>query len=137
MKCKRSSKSSRVVLSRILFILYLGAIAFLCLVHPGRLPEVSRFIFGIPTDKVAHFLMFLPFPVLAFLSYNLRSTKVWHTLLFTLIVFTVGFGLAALTEYLQGLTSYRTSERADLVADTIALGCSCLMVFLVDLFCKK
>lgn len=133
MKCKRSNIGrSRVLLSRLLFVLYLAAIAFLCLIHPQRLPEVSRFVLGIPTDKVAHFLMFLPFPVLAYLSFDKDTPKFWHSLVFILVVLAAGFGVAALTEYLQSLTPYRTADRADLMADTMALAVSSVTVFIID-----
>ena len=55
----------KTILARILFLLYLGAIALLCFMHVDKLPDVQKFIFGIPTDKIVHFGMFLPFPILA------------------------------------------------------------------------
>ena len=50
------------------FIIYLIAVFVLCFIKGENLPEVERSIFGLPMDKVAHFIMFLPFPILASLS---------------------------------------------------------------------
>ena len=58
----------KTILARFLFFLYLAGIAFLCFMHVDKLPDVQKFIFGIPTDKVVHFGMFLPFPILAYLA---------------------------------------------------------------------
>ena len=53
------------ILSRVLFLMYLGAIALLCFISGEKIPDIQREIFGIPTDKLVHFFMFLPFPVLS------------------------------------------------------------------------
>ena len=55
---------------RVAFYLYLIAIAVLCFGKFSDLPSVSNTILGIPTDKVVHFVMFFPFPILAFLAYD-------------------------------------------------------------------
>ena len=74
----------KTFLARILFFLYLAAVAFLCFMHVDKLPDVQKFIFGIPTDKIAHFLMFLPFPILAYLAYDHLTNKLSHAFLFAL-----------------------------------------------------
>ena len=42
----------KTILARILFFLYLAAIAFLCFMHVDKLPDVEKFLFGIPADKL-------------------------------------------------------------------------------------
>lgn len=128
---------SRVLLSRILFVLYLAAIAFLCLTSSNSLPQLKTSFLGLPTDKVAHFLMFLPFPILFYLSSEWKADKFWKALLYTLLIFVVGCGVAAGTEYLQKLTPTRVADKADFMADAIALGCSSLLVFIVLVSRKK
>lgn len=126
--------STKTILSRILFFLYLAAIAFLCFMRVDKLPDVQRVIFGIPADKLAHFLMFLPFPILAFLAYDHVTDKPWRCVLFAVMNFLCGAAIALLTEYIQGLLPYRSRDLADFKADLLAIGISTLFVFLIDIF---
>ena len=63
-----TSKARKIF--RILLVLYLISILVLCFANLSSLPDVSNTLFGIDIDKVAHFLMFLPFPALFFLSFE-------------------------------------------------------------------
>lgn len=125
--------STKTILARILFVVYLAAIAFLCFMHADKIPDMQKTLFGIPTDKVAHFLMFLPFPILTFLSYDHVTNKVWSAVLFAVLTFAVGAAIAWGTEYIQGMLPYRTRDAADFRADLLALGISTLGVFITDL----
>ena len=123
------------LLARILFVLYLAAVAYLCFGRFDDMPDVEKYIFGIPTDKVVHFLMFFPFPILAFLAFDRYTEKFWSTVLWTLGTFAAGALLAAGTEYGQArLTTWRSGDPLDLRADLIALGISSLLVFCIDLW---
>lgn len=123
------------LLARILFVLYLAAVACLCFGRFDDMPDVEKYIFGIPTDKVVHFLMFFPFPILAFLAFDRYTEKFWSTVLWTLGTFAAGALLAAGTEYGQArLTTWRSGDPLDLRADLIALGVSSLLVFCIDLW---
>lgn len=124
--------STKTILARILFIVYLAAIAFLCFMHADKLPDMQKTFLGIPTDKVAHFLMFLPFPILAFLAYDHVTGSFWSALLFSVLTFAVGAAIAWGTEYIQGMLPYRSRDMADLRADLLALGISTLGVFITD-----
>lgn len=123
----------KTILARILFVLYIAAVAFLCFMHVDKLPEMQNFIFGIPTDKVAHFLMFLPFPILAYLAYDHITDKFWSALLFAVLTFVVGSLLAYATEVIQGKLPYRSMDIADLKADMLAMLLSCIFVFIIDI----
>ena len=125
--------STKTILARILFVVYLAAIAFLCFMHADKIPDMQKTLFGIPTDKVAHFLMFLPFPILAFLAYDHVTNKVWSAVLFAVLTFAVGAAIAWGTEYIQGMLPYRSRDVADFRADLLALGISTLGVFITDL----
>ena len=122
----------KTILSRILFLLYLAGIAFLCFMHVDKLPDVQKFIFGIPTDKVVHFGMFLPFPILAYLAYDHLTNKLWSAILFALITLLTGLAIAYATEYVQGMLPYRSMEMADFKADALAISISCVLVFIID-----
>ena len=124
--------STKTILARILFVVYLAAIAFMCFMHADKLPDMQKTFLGIPADKVAHFLMFLPFPILAFLAYDHVTNKFWSALLFSVLTFAVGAAIAWGTEYIQGMLPYRSRDMADLRADLLALGISTLGVFITD-----
>lgn len=117
---------------RLALIAYLALVAFLCLGHFQSTPDIPKSLFGIPMDKIVHFLMFLPFPPLVYLAVDKYTVKPWHSLLFALGVFALGCLLAASTEWIQGLTPYRSRDVLDFQADTLALGIGTVIVFLVD-----
>lgn len=125
--------STKTILARVLFFIYLAAIAFLCFMHVDKIPDLQKTILGIPTDKVAHFIMFLPFPILTFLAYDHLTNKAWNAILFAVLTFLAGAAIAALTEYVQGLLPYRSKDFSDFRADLLALLISTAGVFLVDI----
>lgn len=129
--------STKTILARILFLIYLAAIAFLCFMHVDKIPDIQKTMLGIPMDKIAHFIMFLPFPILTYLAYDHVTNKAWSAILFSLLTFLVGAAIAAGTEYVQGLLPYRSRDIADLKADLLALFISTVAVFLVDIFNLK
>ena len=47
---------------RILFFLYIAAVLYLCFGRFDNAPSIELNLWGIPTDKIVHFLMFFPFP---------------------------------------------------------------------------
>ena len=100
--------------------------------HVDKLPDVQKFIFGIPTDKVVHFGMFLPFPILAYLAYDHLTNKLSHAAFFALGTLAIGMLIAFATEYVQGMLPYRSMEMADFKADALALAISTVFVFIVD-----
>lgn len=104
-----------------LFCIYIGAVLFLCLMKPDDIPQPEIDLFGIPLDKVVHFLMFLPFPVLSFSVFYDRSSKTMTNLLIIAIILLFGTVAAYGTEYLQSLTEYRSSDITDVYADLTGL----------------
>lgn len=121
------------ILFRVLLVIYLVAVGFLCLGSFDNLPSVNRSIFGIPTDKVVHFLMFLPYPLLCFLAFDSRTEKRWQSILFVLLTFVSGIALAFASEWAQGhLTTHRVSDPKDATADILAISLSCIIVYIVD-----
>jgi len=127
----------QIIIARILLVLYLVAVAVLCFANFKSTPEIKKELFGIPTDKVAHFLMFLPLPVLAFFAFDKYTEKVWTSILFTVITFAVGVGIAALTEVIQSRLPYRTGDNKDFAADLLALGVSSVIVLIIDISKQK
>ncbi len=60
-------------ISRIMFLLYIAAVGVLCLMKTDSLPKIPAVWLGIPADKIAHFCMFMPFPALAYRSYDIND----------------------------------------------------------------
>lgn len=110
------------------FLLYMAAVLYLCLAKPEDLPQTELYLFGIPLDKAAHFLMFLPFPILAYSTLWKRDRKAWTDIAIFIIVLGIGVGLAFLTEHLQALTQYRSSDIKDIYADMAGLAAGSIIV---------
>ena len=126
----------KTTIFRILMLLYLGAIALLCFANFSSIPDVQKSFLGIPTDKIVHFLMFLPFPVLAFWSLRPARRGVVKTILILVAVFLVGCLIAWGTEYVQSKLPYRTMDLLDFRADRIGLACGCVITFFIKLFSR-
>ena len=127
----------QLLLARILFVLYLIAVAWLCFGHFESTEDVPRDICGIPLDKIVHFIMFFPYPVLAYFAFNRFTAKWWSSLLCTLATFLSGALIAAGTEIGQArLTTYRSGDPDDWKADLLAIGVSCVVVIILYL-CKQ
>lgn len=110
------------------FLLYMAAVLYLCLAKPEDLPQTELYLFGIPLDKAGHFLMFLPFPILAYSTLWKRDRKAWTDIAILIIVLGIGVGLAFLTEHLQALTQYRSSDIKDIYADMAGLAAGSIIV---------
>lgn len=121
-----------------LFFLYVAMVLYLCFGHFDNIQSVPRTILGIPSDKVVHFCMFFPFPILAFLAFDRYTENVRSTLLFSGAIFGIGCLLAVGTEWGQAhLTSYRSGDPKDLLADVLALLLSTAMVIVWDIRKQK
>lgn len=128
----------RNILALLLFLAYLAAIAYCCFWQFNELPNIGQdSIFGIPMDKIVHFLMFFPFPFLCFLAFVRRTYKAHHTVIAVGIVFLTGCVIAAGTEIGQSFTEYRSGDVLDFAADALALAISSVIVMLIDLHIIK
>ena len=129
-------KKTIQIISFVLLLIYVAAVGFLCLMEPDNIPSVTFDLFGLPVDKVAHFTMFFPYPILVWFSINherLRSRGKQALMLAGILV--LGAGLAILTEYLQKLTGYRTFDLNDFYADLIGMGL-CGLILLAGILFK-
>ncbi|MBO4610956.1 MAG: hypothetical protein J5668_02495, partial [Bacteroidales bacterium] len=123
---------------RILLVVYLAAVAYLCFASQGGLPKFDDWPFKIPADKVVHFLMFLPWPILASLSVMPDRSSVMtgsdrasmtpdrvggdvKIVIILLIITLIGCALAGTTEWIQGLLPYRSRDIMDFIADSLGL----------------
>ena len=122
-----------LILFRILLVLYLVCMGLLCFGYFPGMPQIERRILGLDPDKVVHFLMFLPFPVLAWLASGHLLAGARSAFRLSLLLFLAGCILAAGTEIGQYFLPYRSADPKDLLADGAALALSSLAVFIVML----
>jgi len=133
----KNETSTRALVCRILMLLYIFAVAFLCFKNFKKLPDVPRMLFGIPIDKVVHFCMFVPFPVLGYYSFDHERWSVGKTFGKIIEVFSYGVIFAGVTELVQSMLPYRTQDIKDFKADVIAVGLATIFVFILELLIRK
>ena len=126
----------RRIISITLFCLYIAAVAYLCFAKPDGMPELPTEWFGLPADKVAHFLMFLPYPVLAGLSFISHKQKLGWNIVVLMSLAAVGIGMAYGTEVIQSHTEYRSYEIEDFYADLIGIGSGVIIAITYLIYIK-
>ena len=110
------------------FCIYLAAVGVLCFIRPSSLPEMEiKTFLGLPIDKVLHFLMFLPYPVLSGLVFINREQKIPGITAIMLILAITGIGVAYGTEMIQAQTEYRSYEIADFYADLTGIAAGIIL----------
>ena len=120
------------------FCVYLVAVLYLCFGKFEQTPDIPWSLLGIPSDKLVHFCMFFPFPILAFLAFDQYTDTVPKTLAFVGITLLVGVLLAIGTEWGQAhLTDYRSGDPKDLAADVTALVLSSVLIAWWDIRKQK
>ncbi|MBR3064180.1 MAG: hypothetical protein IKG90_00835 [Bacteroidales bacterium] len=117
----------------VLFLAYVAAVAWLCFGTFKPDPSIPRTIFNIPTDKVVHFLMFLPFPILGTIAFDFRSW--WRAL----SIMTILANLAAFTfEQLQSrITTVRVTDPTDLNANFLGISLGLLIAIIIGLAIRR
>lgn len=113
-----------------LFLLYIAAVASLCFMRPESLPSVEDNFWGIPIDKVLHFIMFFPYPVLSGLSFMYRRFSLGRNFLILLVLTIAGAGLAYGTEVIQRETGYRSYDMGDYIADMVGMAAGAILTLI-------
>lgn len=106
---------------------YFAVVLALCLAKPGQIPALEKSIWGIPADKIAHFLMFLPYPYIAYTAFRPAEYARQRHLMVLIAVLAAGTGIAMGTERLQALSDYRSYEIGDFYADVIGMTVSSII----------
>ena len=116
-----------------LFCLYMAVLAFLCFAKPEDVPQMPELWFGLPADKVGHFIMFAPFPVLGYVAFCRKDMSLGGQFLLVLGLTAAGAALAVGTELGQAMLQYRSAETDDLAADAAGLSCgiAAVIVFII------
>lgn len=111
----------KIYLSRIVLALYFITLCLLCFLNFGPGTDMSAEWFGIPKDKIAHFLMFFPYPALVTLVFCRSGWGAPRFVGFLLLVLVSGIIAGGAIELLQGLSKYRSCDLADFRADCLGL----------------
>ena len=127
----------QLILARIVFAAYILAVLVLCFGKFSTSEDVPMELWGIPTDKIVHFLMFFPFPLLAYLAFDRYKGRRGPSLSWTGLAFVAGCVFAAFTELVQSRLPYRSGDPADFQADLAAILASSIIVLIVILFKHK
>lgn len=127
----------RTTIFKILTLLYIAAVAVICFANFSSLPTVPGKFLGMDADKVVHFLLFFPFPLLAFYSFPLQKKGLVTTVFCIIAIFIIGAALAGLTEYVQGKLPYRSMDVNDFKADALGMLLSSVIVFAVSVFSHR
>ena len=122
----------RARIFQIIMIIYLAAVGFLCFANFHQMPDVPKSFLGIQMDKVVHFLMFFPFPIVAFLAYDRFTNTPLQALAALISICAVGCAFAGLTEVVQDFLPYRVKDFNDFGADCLAVGIASVLVFIID-----
>ena len=110
--------------------LYPVAVAFLCFAKPEDVPQLPTSWFGLPADKVGHFIMFFPYPFLAYMVINGDNISIVRKLSILVVILCLGAGLAMGTEKIQALLEYREASTDDFIADLAGMASGALIIVL-------
>ncbi len=131
MKCRLYS------IFRILLLLYVAGVAYLCFGNFDDLPEVRQTLFGLPMDKIVHFGMFFPSPLIGFFAVNKKWLSPGEAFVSLLCICSAACIFAGLTEIVQGMLPYRSEDIRDFRADCLSIGICTVIVFILNLFHYK
>lgn len=126
-------------LSRILLLLYVAAVCLLCFLHIGNGISMNDTWLGFPRDKVLHFLMFLPFPVLMYMAFHKPKPagRPWRLIFFLLVTIVIGAIAGGAIELIQKATGYRSCDILDFRADCIGLLAGSIIMLIYGAISKK
>lgn len=123
----------QLILARIAFAVYILAVLVLCFGQFSSSDDVPTELWGIPMDKFVHFLMFFPFPLLAYLAFNRYREQRGAAVPWAVVALACGCAFAAFTELVQARLSYRSGDPADFKADALALLAGSVIILIVIL----
>lgn len=127
----------RTTIFKILTLVYIIVVGVVCFARFSSIPTVPGKFLGLDADKVVHFLLFTPFPILAYFSFPLDRKRLPVTLGAIVLIFIIGACLAGVTEFVQGRLPYRTMDINDYKADLLGVFFSSMLVFFIRVFTRR
>ena len=114
---------SASILVKVLFLIYVGMVLFFCFFN-FSMPEMElpQYFLGIRIDRYFHFIMFLPYPFIGWLTYRYSRHLGKYKEFATSLTFVTGLLFAVATELAQKyLFEPRAGEFLDFVADSCGI----------------
>ncbi len=124
-------------ISFIILCIYIAVVAVLCFMKTDSLPSIELNLLGIPLDKIIHFIMFIPFPVLAYITFWPSKADKAGKMGVLLVITAAGAGLAKATERIQSILGYRDGDPADFMSDLAGILIGAMMTAACILFKKE
>lgn len=115
-------------ISFIILCIYIAVVAVLCFMKTDSLPSVELYFLGIPMDKIAHFVMFAPFPVLAYMTFWPAKAGKAGKLGVLMVIIAIGAGMAKATERIQSMLGYRSGDPMDFLSDMTGILAGALVI---------
>lgn len=115
----------------IAFAVYVISVCLLCLTDLSNGPEIKSEWFGIQADKIAHFLMFFPFPVFMTIIFGNSRWSTGKFLFFITVSVIIGAASGGAIELLQAETGYRSCDINDFRADCLGVASGALLTVAV------
>ncbi|MBO8456500.1 MAG: VanZ family protein [Bacteroidetes bacterium] len=130
-------KNKTIIIARILLLVYAAMVCLLCFMRLGNGIDMSSEWLGIPKDKIAHFFLFFPFPILMYAAFHMHRSKPVRLILFLLLTLVIGAAAGAGIELIQMTTDYRSCDILDFRADCIGLLCGSILVMIYGAASRK
>ncbi len=126
-------KSIRL-LFKVLFFIYICMVFFFCLYSFNDTGvDLSKYFLGIRVDRIAHFIMFFPYPFSAWLAVK-KELREKFGRYSHIVLFVSGFMLALITESLQSFNPSRDTDPLDLLANVTGILCAAIIIFILEKF---
>lgn len=120
------------VISPVMLSIYFIILMILCFWHFQDMSEASTLVFGIPLDKIIHFLLFFPLPLLGYATFVKKTRNRWKSMFIIIVIMIAGCIIGGLTEIIQGLTGYRSCDINDFRADAFGMTASTIITLIWD-----
>lgn len=130
-------KNKTIIIARILLLVYAAMVCMLCFMRLGNGIDMSSEWLGIPKDKITHFFLFFPFPILMYAAFHMHRSKPVRLILFLLLTLVIGAAAGAGIELIQMTTDYRSCDILDFRADCIGLLCGSILVMIYGAASRK
>jgi len=128
----------RIIISLIL-ITYIAVVFFLTLHQFKQTFDINlaKYFLGMRLDHIVHFIIFLPYPILTWVTLNYAGKKIviegTNKIKNIFIILISGIAFGTITEVLQKLlTTSRQYDPSDIRADTISILVGIVIAILLD-----
>lgn len=128
---------NKKIFPRILLVLYFISVGILCFCKFDGGMDLPASFFGIPQDKVLHFIMFLPYPILSAFALHSSTGRPASLIIFLLWIVIAGAVIAGATEIFQGMTGYRNADITDFRADCLGIFTGAVFTLVYGAVSKK